>query len=311
MLEVSFYEEYMKDEWDDFCSFAKNSIFLFKRDFIEYHKDRFIDSSIVVRKNSKLVALFPASKHDDTLISHGGLTYGGFITGKDMRASLFLEIFDAVCNFLLVNNFNRLIVKCLPDFFCKESSGELQYALFLKNARKIKCDLSTIIFQDARGKVSKGRKWIVNKARKCDIAIVESERFDDFYEMQSIALAKHGVKPVHSSDELQYLKKIFPENIRLFVAQKDNDLMAAAVIFKFDYVVHTQYLSTTSLGKEVGALDLLVETLIEKYQDTPIFSFGISTEQNGRHLNVGLCQQKESFGGYPVSLDTYEVILND
>ncbi|WP_447738162.1 GNAT family N-acetyltransferase [Aeromonas veronii] len=310
MIEVSFYREDMKDEWDGFCAHAKNSIFLFNRDFIEYHKDRFTDGSLVVCKDNKIVALLPASKHGDSMVSHGGLTYGGVITGKDMRTSLFLEIFDAITRFLFENNFKKLIIKCLPEFFSNESSGELQYALFTKDATRIKCDLSTVIYQGCRGKVSKGRKWIISKAKKHDVTVCEGNDFDKFYELQSMALDKHGVKPVHNPKELRSLQEKFPDNIKLFFAQKNADLMAAAVIFKFEHVVHTQYLATTPLGKENGALDLLIETLITNYKDIPTFSFGISTEQNGRYLNAGLCQQKESFGGYPVSLETYEVTLN-
>ncbi|MEM2995379.1 MAG: GNAT family N-acetyltransferase, partial [Candidatus Bathyarchaeia archaeon] len=37
------------------------------------------------------------------------------------------------------------------------------------------------------------------------------------------------------------------------------------------------------------------------------FDFGISTEKEGRFLNVGLITQKEEFGARAVVYDTYEI----
>ena len=36
--------------WDDFVENARNATFLFKRDYMDYHADRFADHSLIVRK---------------------------------------------------------------------------------------------------------------------------------------------------------------------------------------------------------------------------------------------------------------------
>jgi hypothetical protein len=36
------------------------------------------------------------------------------------------------------------------------------------------------------------------------------------------------------------------------------------------------------------------------------FDFGISSEKNGRYLNIGLIQNKESFGARAIAYDFYE-----
>ena len=70
--------------WNDFIEHAKNATFLFHRDFMEYHKDRFEDYSLLVFDGEKLVAVLPANKNGETLYSHQGLTYGGLVYSDKM-----------------------------------------------------------------------------------------------------------------------------------------------------------------------------------------------------------------------------------
>jgi hypothetical protein len=48
--------------WNDFVAQAKNATFLFHRDFMEYHKDRFEDFSLLVYQDEKLISILPANK---------------------------------------------------------------------------------------------------------------------------------------------------------------------------------------------------------------------------------------------------------
>lgn len=53
--------------------------------------------------------------------------------------------------------------------------------------------------------------------------------------------------------------------------------------------VHSQYISASSEGKDVGALDLLFHYLItDHYAAKSIFDFGQSTENMGYYLNNGI-----------------------
>ncbi|HHQ5462198.1 TPA: GNAT family N-acetyltransferase, partial [Aeromonas hydrophila] len=113
-------------------------------------------------------------------------------------------------------------------------------------------------------------------------------------------------------DEIVALKKIFPENIKVFSALLDGEQVAGAVMFITDTVAHTQYLYNTVAGRDVGALDGLVDYLVKKeFVDKEYFDFGISNEQQGRFLNEGLISQKEGFGARAVVHDFYEIKAND
>jgi hypothetical protein len=70
-------------------------------------------------------------------------------------------------------------------------------------------------------------------------------------------------------------------------------------------------MATTDDGREIGALDLLIDHYINQAEHAgkKCFSFGISTEEQGRVLNSGLVQQKESFGARSVVHDFYKLEL--
>ena len=52
-------------EWNTFLNHAKNTTFLFNRNFMDYHKERFIDHSLLIYNDiEKLIACFPANVSD-------------------------------------------------------------------------------------------------------------------------------------------------------------------------------------------------------------------------------------------------------
>ncbi|MFT6748422.1 MAG: hypothetical protein ACJAQ1_000334, partial [Flavobacterium sp.] len=78
LFSVKQYRSEDYEAWNQFVSEAKNATFLFHRDFMEYHSDRFEDFSLLVFNNKeKLVAILPANRVDESVFSHQGLTYGG------------------------------------------------------------------------------------------------------------------------------------------------------------------------------------------------------------------------------------------
>ena len=77
MIEIHRYTAAYHRDWNDFVSESSNGTFLFLREYMEYHADRFTDYSLLVYDGNKLLALLPANRSGDVLYSHAGLTYGG------------------------------------------------------------------------------------------------------------------------------------------------------------------------------------------------------------------------------------------
>lgn len=294
------YSSEFKSLWDNFNNNAKNGLFMFSRDFMEYHKDRFNDCSLLFFidevKNENLLAILPANLADSTLYSHQGLSFGGFIISHKCRAWQMLELFNSLIAFMKERGIENLIYKVTPFIYHQMSAQEDIYALFRNNAKLYRIDLSSIIFLENKISFSKGRKSKINHAKKCDIKLIKSSDFAGFHKLLSEVLARHNAKPVHSVCELEFLANNFNNNIELYLALKNDEILAGSLLFIYPHAIHTQYLASSNNGREMGALDYLIAHLIEKYGNKKFFSFGISNENNGKFLNLGLIEQKERFG---------------
>jgi hypothetical protein len=311
MLRLETYAPEHRSAWDELVRRSKNGVFLFCRDYMDYHADRFEDSSLLFFDGDRLMAALPACRSGDELVSHGGLTFGGVVADEQMTSDGMRCLFELLLEHLRHRGVRRLVYKAVPHIYHRLPAEEDLYFLFLKGARLIRRDLSTTIDLRRPLPYAKGRKWCINKARKAGLAVRPSTDFESFMAIEEYILRKyHGTKPVHSAAEIELLARRFPENIRLFGAFLDSRMLAGVIVYADGPVAHTQYISSTDEGREVGASDLVLDHLIQKvYSEKTYFDFGISTEQAGRHLNSGLALYKENFGGRAIAYDWYELAV--
>jgi hypothetical protein len=313
-MKIIRYSGVLHNQWNEFVKSAKNGHFIFLREYLEYHSERFVDHSLLVFDDKKrLVAILPANITGKILFSHQGLTFGGFVVGRKVTTQIMLDIFYLLVEYLNSIQINKLIYKPLPHIYAVEPAQEDLYALSILGALLVRRDVSSTINLNTPVKYSKGRKWTINKAKKENLELCQLNRYGDFWELLNKVLAyQHNVKATHSITEIEYLHDCFPENIKLFVVENEGKLMAGTVIYETTQVAHTQYLANSDKGREIGALDFLIDHLIKNvYKDKKYFDFGISTEEEGRFLNKGLIAQKEGFGAKATVFDHYELeIIN-
>lgn len=299
-----------KQDWDLFVTNAKNSHFMFYRDYMDYHSDRFKDFSLMFYdEKGKILGLLPANIEGDVLYSHQGLTFGGFLIDTNIKTKSMLELFDVLKGYLLKQNIKKLIYKCIPYIYSSLPAEEDRYALYVNEASLIRRDVTTTILLDNKIKYQEQRKRAIKKAFKNGLIIEESSDYNSYWSILRDALKhQHNATPVHNEDEIKRLAQLFPNNIKLFVVKDDEKILAGTVIFENSDIVHTQYLASSEQGRKVGALDFVLDYLISnKYQNKKYFDFGISNEDNGKYLNEGLIAQKEGFGARAVVHDFYEI----
>src|SRR4051794_22681462 len=135
VMRVEPYGAERRGEWNDFATRAKNGVFLFHRDYMEYHADRFDDASLLVFDDDALVALLPGNVRERTYVSHGGLTYGGFIVDARMRTATMLAVFEATLRHLAGRGIDEWIYKPLPHIYHSMPAEEDLYALFRAGAQ--------------------------------------------------------------------------------------------------------------------------------------------------------------------------------
>ena len=315
MVTIKRYKKEDKEIWNKFNKESKNSIFMFDRNYMDYHSDRFEDHSLLFySEDEKLIALLPINEKDGKLFSHGGLTYGGFITDTKMKQHTMNDCFDALIEYARNNQITEITYKCIPHVYHKQASEEDRFALYANGANLVTVDVSTYINLNDPLKMPKGRKAQISRARREGVEIrdlTELADFESFIALENEVLSeRHDTKAVHTGAELKMLHDRFPDGIKLMGAIKDGNLIAGTVIYVYERVVHTQYMAANEEARVIGALDLAVNTVIETYKDNKLWiDFGISTEHGKIYLNEGLCAQKEGFGGRTGVYEIWELNL--
>jgi hypothetical protein len=308
-IRVQVYDPKYRAVWDEFVARSKNGLFLFERNYLEYHADRFRDHSLMFFQDDQLVALMPANLIEDTLVSHGGLTFGGIISDYRAKTSLILEIFSALASELHARGMKKLIYKAIPHIYHTVPAEEDLYALFLHNARLFRRDVSSTVVMTQPLPFAELRRRGIKRGKSQG---VEVERSHDFSRYMAIVddnlQERHGTHPVHTSEEMELLAARFPENIKLFAAHKNGEMLAGLIIYESRNVAHAQYIGSSEDGKKLGALDCVVDVLLnEIYRGKRYFDFGTCTLDNGRTLNRGLIQNKEGYGARATVYDFYEL----
>jgi hypothetical protein len=304
------YQQSDYDSWNAFVDQAKNATFLFHRDFMEYHKDRFEDFSLLIFANNKLVAILPANQVGDTVFSHQGLTYGGLVLLPNSKLYDVIYIFKALLNYLNDCGIAKLNLKQIPSFYCDTFSDEIDYLIYICKGFTLMKHNVSVIKLDTDFKISKSRRECVNRGKKRELTIKEDNDLTFFWNDLLIPNLrdKYEAKPVHTLEEITYLMSKFPEKIRHFNVYDGEELVCGTTVFITKNTVKPQYISGSEHNNALGSIDFLYDYLItEVAKDKTFFDLGPSHENNGLSIVKSINFWKESFGAHSLVQEFYEV----
>ena len=291
---------------------SKNGVFLFDRRYMDYHSDRFCDHSLMFYVGSQLLAVLPVHVSGDTLCSHNGLTYGGLVMSPRLTVVQTMHLFRELNDYLRGEGIRHVSYKAIPWIYHRLSAEEDLYALFHEcKARIVARDFATNIYLSAGLRWERVRRRGIVRAQNAGVVVERSDQYGAFWQVLADNLwNKYGVKPVHSLQEIELLHGRFPQNIQLYQAVREGEVLGGVVLYVSPQVVHAQYSSATPEGKKLGVIDLLYDQIFRDYHDYPYFDFGRSTEHpDGSGLNENLVFQKEGYGGRGLCYDIYQYDL--
>ena len=310
MIELKLYTPELCQVWNKFIAGCKNSTFLHHRDYMDYHSDRFFDSSIIAYEKGQIIAVLPANRVGNTLYSHQGLTYGGWLTPFcHFDIINMMEIFDEMKKILPAMGITELIYKAVPHIYHSYPAEEDLYAIFRNNGVLIETNISTTIETKNAIKFNRNSIRAVARGLKNGIIVAESEDYETFWSMLTERLnSKYNVDPVHTIDEINSLRRKFPDKIRLFLGILDKKILGGCLIYDTENVCHVQYSASTQEGRDKGVLPVLYKELISSvFKNKKYFDFGTSNEDHGKYLNKGLVMQKTGFGGRAIVHNVYKI----
>lgn len=312
-IHIGNYEKGKKELWDDFVmNHSVNGTFLQTRRFLEYHKQRFEDQSLMVWKGMTLIAIIPGcvihEKEKRIFSSHKGSTFGGIVIGWDFYDVEHLSsIMNGVDEYFQQEKFDEVRMKITSDLFSRKSSDLLSYFLYkdgFSSMEEISCYIDFEKYSDdivSNFKAGKRRDY--RYSLKYDLTFKElcsDDEIKRFYDILCENLRKFNTNPVHSLDELfEFKKERLQDIVRFYGVFKQNIMIAGSMVFTFHkQVFHTQYLAASREYLKMYPMNFLDTHLIMEAQKEGFryFSFGTSTEDHGKVLNKPLIQFKEAFG---------------
>ncbi|MFV7234692.1 hypothetical protein [Flavobacterium sp. ZB4R12] len=172
-----FVKQYQKSDytnWNAFIGQAKNATFLFHRDFMEYHKDRFEDFSLMIFETEKLVAVLPANRVGDAIYSHQGLTYGGLVYSHKINGERVEGILDSLLNFFKENLIKSFYFKPIPLFYSSKGNAEMDFFVLKKGAFLDKKEMNLAINLVMPLAISKSKLKHFRKIEGLDLQLVLS-----------------------------------------------------------------------------------------------------------------------------------------
>ncbi|MCL6260544.1 hypothetical protein M3O96_15685 [Aquiflexum sp. TKW24L] len=296
MLKIKSYTPSDIDAWNELVEDSSNGVFLHSRSFMDYHKDRFTDASLLIYHGNDLISVLPGNSYEHTFLSHQGLTFGGWIFRKGTDPALQQEIIQSSIKFLFANGFDRIRVKPIPEFYHAE---KLDNDALMLSADGVLVDEDPNYAIELPKVISdRGKRWGVQKAMNKGIHIEEDDGFTTFWE--EILMPYHrqilGYEPVHTLAEITSLAANNPEKIRQFNAYHKGEILAGVTVFAHPMVARTQYIASTDEGRKNRAVDLLIGYLMRNIGEKYIDLGGVSDPKTGLPKE-SLVQWKESFGG--------------
>ncbi len=308
MIEIKRYSVADKQRWDAFCASSLNGVFLFFRDYMDYHSDRFFDHSLLFYRGKAIVALLPCNECAEevdgssrrVLNSHGGLTFGSFIMGRHSHQLDMMECVEVLKNYCREQDIARVYLKPVPILLQTQPSEQDVFALIHAGAQLEKAEPSIVVRIAGYAPRTEEARYISRacsaqlKFKQCD----SKSEWRDYHAVLSHVLDKyHHAKPVHSLPELELLRSRFPENIKLYAVYEGEEMVAGSVVYLYNRTVHTQYMAANERGREKYAMHYCLHKLIEEYHDMEWLDFGTSMLNRGTEPDRGLISFKEGFKG--------------
>ncbi len=297
----------MKADWDAVVRKAINGHFMFERDFMEYHADRFDDHSLLFCDEKRPVAVLPAHRKGEDLCSHQGLPFAGLIWTQAVRMETMGEIFQGLVDHMKAHGLFRLFYTAVPAPYKHFQSDDDVYQLEQLGAAVTDTKVSCSARIGASPKVSATRRRYQHQAARNGLRIEQGIDLVLAYEMITEFLERMSYRPpIHTLSELQLLAGRFPGRIRCDGVFQGDVLVHAIVVFHSESCLRLQYTGTTEQGRKLHAQDFLFASLA---QDPTLqscwFDFGTSMDPSTGDLQSELHRYKESFGGRTSLIRTY------
>lgn len=311
------WKEFLRNQYNLFFDFKFNSYNDIFDKNIKWHHLKFKDAD----SKKVLAIMIGCEKITDgklTYVSCDGVSFGGFLWKKKVNLINFLEITESLLNYLRKKGFKKCILKNPPFLYNRNPNEETEYSL-IKNGFAVNSvsvsniiDLENFEFR----KISEPKKRSIRKSmKKIEIEILvnelTSDNFKDYYDILSRNRALKNVKPTHSIDELIFLKKQFPNDIIIFSALLDSNVVAICILFSINKeMILNFYLADDENFKNERVSEFILFKSIEWAKENNYKYYDTGTSDSNGSLLEGLFAFKKNFLANGFLRKSFEIDIN-
>lgn len=319
ILEIVPYTKALAGEWDCFVrNHSRNGGIFHERNFLEYHPvDRFLDVSLVLRTDNKIVGVLPAARQETEqgwqVVSHPGSSAGGLVYQRQHGLREVLEMLESVLHYYREVGVRSLEFRLAEPIFSDPGDGEFTYLLWHRGFRLATREISSCV--DLRAGASWeqfGRKKNCNDIRRLKRQGVKSVLLDDPAEIYSLIEGnldnRYAKRPTHELVELAELKRRYPERLHFWAALHEGKPIATVVAFVVNQTaIHDFYIAMDYAYSRLQVMPLLFYDIFEYYQGQGFkwFNFGISSRN--AWIKWGILEFKERMGGRATFRDVWKL----
>ena len=321
-VDVELYQPDDRSRWERFVAAAENGTIFHRQRFLSYHPaDRFLSRHLFFRKRNRLLAVLPAVIREQNerriLISHAGASYGGFVVRPRLGIRECHQLVETFLQYAREQKFDRIMLTPPPIFYSASLSNAIDFCLIKNGFGYSKRELTSAVPLPKKGEdifssFKSEARTATRKAIKLGVTIEESDDFAVFYEIlrQNLRM-RHNVAPTHTLDELLFLKKLFPDEIRLFCALRNKKPIAGVVLFVCNpQVILAFYISHRDEFQRYRPVNLLFHHIMDWGRQRNFRYLDFGTFTLNMEPNWGLGKFKETFGARGLFRDTYSLDLS-
>lgn len=238
-IEVRQYTAADRTVWERFLQQCNNATMFHRQAFLDYHAPgKFQFHHLMFYRAGKLIAVMPGGFFPDRphqFWSPVGASYGGFVA-PDLPFQTCLHIVDAFLDYARGQGWSDAFIIPPPIIYATELNQHFEYAMLYRRFGFELHYISHAIplvrgerFLDYFDKTA--RKSIRKILRQGLLRIEENDDYPTFYEILLENKARHGARPTHTLEELERLRQLVPEHLRLLMVYAGETPVAGSLLF--------------------------------------------------------------------------------
>ncbi len=235
-MEIIQYTENWKEKWDAFVLQSNNGTLFHMQQFLRYHApDKFQFHHLIFIENSKIIGVLPGRLKDGIYESPIGSSYGSIVT-RDIKFATAMEFVSTLLDYANKNSIREICLTAAPLIYEKYPNQNLDFAMLWQGFKYKTHYISSVILLDPNrdiiSRLQRSVRYYVKKSLKDkNIHIEINDDYETFYPILLHNLSKHKVRPTHSLDELLRLKRLMPDNLKLFMVYHQEKAIGGSLMF--------------------------------------------------------------------------------